>query len=393
VPTLITPDSPSPKAPTPNNPPNTPSQNIATDINAILAPTQAGAQAQAGQIGLQENLSGANVADQTQVLGTQLNQSLAGLGIQQGGLDISGQALQDQLAQLQANYGFQQQQQGLQGQSLEQQLQQAQFTYGQNVQGAQQNAGARGASETIGYGQQLGNLAKQYGFDTESIQRSQQQLDITKQQSASQEQFSEKGIAQGQKRLDLQYKQLGLSRDEVNSRYQNAINQLGLQNALTVSQLEQQLAGIAAGEFSPLTSILGQLMSVGAPIAGLFNGAGGTAPLAQGGSAPAGQTVIALQFQNGQYSVAGQPVDADTAWIIQHESSGNTTNKNKQSGAFGLGQLNPSSGTLQSIAKEMNVDPYTTDPATQLAMMQRYIKERYGTPQAAKAFWQAHNWY
>lgn len=81
------------------------------------------------------------------------------------------------------------------------------------------------------------------------------------------------------------------------------------------------------------------------------------------------------------------------AWIIQHESGGNVNARNKSSGAFGLGQLNPSSGTLQGIARELGVDPYSTDYNTQLAEMRRYIADRYGTAENAQRFWMANHWY
>jgi hypothetical protein len=36
---------------------------------------------------------------------------------------------------------------------------------------------------------------------------------------------------------------------------------------------------------------------------------------------------------------------------------------------------------------------WRTNPATQIKWGLGYIKDRYGTPSAAWAFWQAHNWY
>lgn len=78
-------------------------------------------------------------------------------------------------------------------------------------------------------------------------------------------------------------------------------------------------------------------------------------------------------------------------WIIGKESSNNVYADNPTSTAFGLGQL--LIGNRQRYGRELGFDPNTTDYGQQLAMMRAYIQDRYGSAQAAMAFWQSHGWY
>ena len=98
-------------------------------------------------------------------------------------------------------------------------------------------------------------------------------------------------------------------------------------------------------------------------------------------------------MHGGQGSMPQGNLSPAEQWIIQHESGGNVNARNPSSGAFGLGQLNPSSGTLQGIAKQLGFNPYTTDYNQQLEMFRTYVAQRYGNAQNAEAFWQAHGWY
>lgn len=74
------------------------------------------------------------------------------------------------------------------------------------------------------------------------------------------------------------------------------------------------------------------------------------------------------------------------AWIIQKESSGNPKAQNPKSTAYGLMQLLDGTWKGTGITK-------TSDPAKQVEAGIRYIKQRYGTPQNAVAFWQKNGWY
>jgi hypothetical protein len=78
-------------------------------------------------------------------------------------------------------------------------------------------------------------------------------------------------------------------------------------------------------------------------------------------------------------------------WIISHESGGRTTADNPTSTAFGLGQL--LIDNRRRIGGILGFDYRTTDYNQQLAMFRYYVRERYGTADAAQRFWQAHGWY
>ena len=132
--------------------------------------------------------------------------------------------------------------------------------------------------------------------------------------------------------------------------------------------------------------VLAQVQSAAQPLVGA-----GSVSSGSGGGGGGGEVVAT---GGGRYSVGqAHGLSAAEAWIIRHESGGNPTARNPSSGAFGIWQGNPSSGTLQSIAKQLGYDPYTTDVGQQLNMFRTYYKERYGTAEAAQRFWQAHGWY
>ncbi|MEY9964914.1 hypothetical protein ABIA33_002956 [Streptacidiphilus sp. MAP12-16] len=73
--------------------------------------------------------------------------------------------------------------------------------------------------------------------------------------------------------------------------------------------------------------------------------------------------------------------------IISHESGWNTSATNASSGAYGLGQALPGSKMASAGAD------WQTNPATQIKWALSYMDSRYGSPNQAWSFWQAHNWY
>lgn len=80
---------------------------------------------------------------------------------------------------------------------------------------------------------------------------------------------------------------------------------------------------------------------------------------------------------------------SDASWIIGKESSWNPTATNPSSGAFGLFQFNPSSGTLQQYLPDRS-----PNPAKQARAGVRYIEDRYqANPSVARAFWERNGWY
>ncbi|MBC3840603.1 transglycosylase SLT domain-containing protein [Streptacidiphilus sp. 4-A2] len=73
--------------------------------------------------------------------------------------------------------------------------------------------------------------------------------------------------------------------------------------------------------------------------------------------------------------------------IISHESGWNVSATNASSGAYGLGQALPAS-QMASAGSD-----WQTNAATQIKWALNYMDSRYGSPNAAWTFWQAHNWY
>jgi len=71
---------------------------------------------------------------------------------------------------------------------------------------------------------------------------------------------------------------------------------------------------------------------------------------------------------------------------VGQESSWNPLARNPSSGAFGLFQFLGST-------KDAYLPDENPNPGIQGAAGARYIRDRYGLPTAAKAFWENHNWY
>jgi septal ring factor EnvC (AmiA/AmiB activator) len=100
---------------------------------------------------------------------------------------------------------------------------------------------------------------------------------------------------------------------------------------------------------------------------------------AGGGGRPAGGS-------GGRCDLSG--TSAAERWIILRESSGYSTADNPTSTAFGLGQL-----LLGNRILYLGRDYATIDCGRQLWAFRAYVRDRYGTAERAKAFWQANGWY
>jgi hypothetical protein len=104
--------------------------------------------------------------------------------------------------------------------------------------------------------------------------------------------------------------------------------------------------------------------------------------------------VLAALARTGRASVHGgvrcdlTGTSAAERFIIEHESSGYPSAQNPGSTAFGLGQL-----LLDQRLRHLGADYATSDCAKQLAAFRAYVRDRYGTAEAAMAFWLAHHWY
>jgi hypothetical protein len=85
----------------------------------------------------------------------------------------------------------------------------------------------------------------------------------------------------------------------------------------------------------------------------------------------------------------------DSSWvpllseIVKRESSYNPSAKNPKSTAYGYGQF--LSSTRSNYEKKTGLS--YSDPVNQLIMMAQYVKDRYGSPANALAFWNKNHWY
>lgn len=147
----------------------------------------------------------------------------------------------------------------------------------------------------------------------------------------------------------------------------------------------------------PQTSAIGTPTSAAAGASSSTSSGGGT--IVQGSSAQATLQATAATFgwTGAQWQALQQ--------IEMHEAGFNPRAKNPSSGALGLAQAlghgngSATAGTLgneyggnglsDAQAKAAN----SGDPGAQALWMCNYIKDRYGDPVKAWAFWQSHHWY
>ena len=83
--------------------------------------------------------------------------------------------------------------------------------------------------------------------------------------------------------------------------------------------------------------------------------------------------------------------------VIGIESGGNPTAANPETGAYGIGQINPENAANPHQPRRGSTAShyrgYDGTPIEQINVMARYIASRYGTPTAALAHEHAYGWY
>lgn len=98
-------------------------------------------------------------------------------------------------------------------------------------------------------------------------------------------------------------------------------------------------------------------------------------------------------FQNNLKQAISKGVPASWASalseLVRRESSYNPNAQNPNSSAYGYAQFLNS--TRKAYEKKTGLS--YSDPVNQLVMMAQYVKDRYGTPQNALAFWNKNQWY
>lgn len=103
-------------------------------------------------------------------------------------------------------------------------------------------------------------------------------------------------------------------------------------------------------------------------------------------SAPADRQAIQNQITQAATQMFGADQVEPLLNIVKHESNFNPNAQNPHSTAYGIFQF------LDSTWKGVGASK-TSDPNAQIQAGLNYIKQRYGTPQAAWAFHQSHGWY
>lgn len=94
--------------------------------------------------------------------------------------------------------------------------------------------------------------------------------------------------------------------------------------------------------------------------------------------------VVAINGTCSEWLAQAGVTDIDNAiWLINRESGCNPNAVNPSSGACGIGQEYPCGKSGCSLG----------DGACQVAWMNKYVSERYGSWAGAVAFHQTHNWY
>jgi len=211
--------------------------------------------------------------DQIAFLTQQYGLSQKQFGVQGAQYALQGKGMQEQLANLRAQYGFQQQSDVLSGQDITRSIQDIVKNYGIQTRqlGLQQtqaraglassgvyNTGSRGMEEQQFALQRQGmQVAEQSALFQQS--QAQKRLKLTEAEQKQQFGYSQQQIDNGMAQLKLQQQSLGISEQQAQIQYQNAVQQVGLGNVMNGLQLEQQVAAMAGGGYSPLNGIMGQL--------------------------------------------------------------------------------------------------------------------------------------
>ena len=245
------------------------------------------------QVGLQQQGTeqNYNISQQQRNLQQQGTEQNYGIGQQQFGLQQQG---------MDQSYGIQQQQYGLQQQGIQQQQAQQALSFQNQMQGIIGGNAASGALNTQGSKQQQSTAQQENVFAGQTLGRSQQQLGLNEQQSAGdysraqqglglneqaaagqfsrteqgyglQNQLSAGDYARAQQNYGLIGQANGLAQQEVQTRLQSGLQQLGESSGATADSLVAQMGGVLSGESTGVGSTLSQAGLLGGlnPLSGL----------------------------------------------------------------------------------------------------------------------------
>jgi len=195
----------------------------------------------------------------------QMNQLSGGLqqqeaGFQQQGNLLSGQSLGIQQGALQRQMGLLPQQYGLQTQGFDLSQAQQQANAANQMTDLNNQLSASGSFTNPGSTDQRNRINQnlQFGLQQLGLQRQGAQLNFAEQQAAQKDASAELGI---------QSKRLGISEQEISTRLDNALQQLGISGQVDKNQVLQAINQVRQGEATQLAPILGDLANAsGMPI-------------------------------------------------------------------------------------------------------------------------------
>ncbi len=264
---------------------NTPSQasTIADLLGGQLTQSElsqlATTQALEGQLALTPQ----EYQDQLQILQQNYGYSQQQFGVQQQQLNLQKTENTQQQSQLQAAYGFQQQQNVLSGQEIQSAIQNITQNYGFQQTQTTSGLAASGLTNSSEATQQRQQQAVQEQYSLLQESQAQQGLGISEAQQKEQLGYSQEQLQNGLTSLKQQQQSLGISEAQAQTQYNNAVQQLGLGNIMNGLQLEQQIAVMAGGGYSPISSMLGQLTNLLPQINGAFLSGSGTSSTSTSG--------------------------------------------------------------------------------------------------------------
>jgi hypothetical protein len=150
----------------------------------------------------------------------------------------------------------------------------------------------------------------------------------------------------------------------------------------------------AGGAGGAMGTIASSLISMGAQMAGIGNSIDSTLGISQGGVTASGGNATGSNAANeklGKVLASYWGWGSGSQWtalnnVEMREAGWNNRAQNPTSTAYGIGQFLDSTWQTVGYTK-------TSDPQTQINAMLKYIKQRYGSPQAAWQHEQQYNWY
>jgi hypothetical protein len=147
------------------------------------------------------------------------------------------------------------QQFGLQNQGFDLAQQQANYGAMTGMRDLNSSQTARGAFTSGGANAHRGDINQNLAFQTQGIGLQRQGAGLNFKENQAQQQDA-------QKQLDIQSKRLGISGQEIKSRLDNALAQLGISSQVSANQILREAGKVQQGMISPYSGFFGDLSSI-----------------------------------------------------------------------------------------------------------------------------------